>query len=156
LRSVFTGAQAKKAIHLVGHKTVEEILGEIKWFTEEDEWSSLTFRVQFVVKAAAELWRFAKLERALVTVSMPSAAGLVPDEWHEMDWRSGQAGDKKERTLVLGVRPHVARDALHKEYLVPHERSETGPLTFLQGLALYNDSEVIVTRRREIMEVQAA
>jgi hypothetical protein len=64
LRSVFTGAQAKKAIHLVGHKTVEEILGEIKWFTEEDEWSSLTFRVQFVVKAAAELWRFAKLESA--------------------------------------------------------------------------------------------
>jgi hypothetical protein len=151
LRSAYTGAQAKKAIHLVGHKTVEEILGEIKWFTHEDEWPSLTLSVQFVVKAAAELWRFAKLERELVRVSMPSATGLVRDEWHRMDRASTEAGEESDCTLVLSVTPHVARDAVHEEYPLAQERSERGPLTFLRGLALYSDSEIIVTRRREVL-----
>src|ERR1700728_2629417 len=52
LRTAYTGSQAKKAIRRVGNKIVVEILNEIKWFTDEDEWSSLAPRVQCVVKAA--------------------------------------------------------------------------------------------------------
>ena len=155
LRTAYTGAQAKKAIRLVGYKIVEEILNEIKWFTDEDEWSSLALRVQCVVKAAAELWRYAKLERELVTASMPNAAGLGRDEWDEMSQTSSQVGEEFEHTFVLGVRTHVARDAVHRAYLAPQESSDTRPVTFLRGMALYNDSEVILARRREIIEVQA-
>lgn len=154
LRTAYTGAQAKKATHLVAHKTVEEIFREIKWFTDEDEWSSLAFRVRFVVKAAAELWRFAKLEREHVTVSMPGDARLAQDGHHEIDRKSSDMREEIERTLVLAVTPHVARDAVHKDYLPPGT-SESGPMPFLQGFALYNDSEVIVTRYREIMELRA-
>jgi hypothetical protein len=155
LRTAYTGAQAKKAIRLVGYKIVEEILNEIKWFTDEDKWSSLAVRVQRVVKAAAELWRYAKLERELVTASMPNAAGLGRDEWDGMSQTSSQAGEEFEHTFVLGVRTHVARDAVHRAYLAPQESSDSRPITFLRGMALYNDSEVILARRREIMEVQA-
>src|SRR5437762_1208661 len=107
LRTAYTGPHARRATNLVGHKIVEEILSEIKWFTDEDEWLSLTFSVQFVVKAAAELWRFAKLERELVTASMPNDAGSEGDEWHEIDRKSSQVGEDFERTLVLGITPHV-------------------------------------------------
>ena len=155
LRAAYTGPQAKKAIRLVGEKIVEEILDEIKWFTDEDEWSSLDLRVQCVVKAAAELWRYAKLERELVTASMPNVTGLGRDEWDEMNQTSGQVGEEFEHTFLLGVRTHVARDAVHRAYLAPHESSETRPITFLRGMALYNDSEVILARRREMMEAQA-
>jgi hypothetical protein len=155
LRTAYTGAQAKKAIRVVGYKIVEEILNEIKWFTDEGEWSSLALRVQCVVKAAAELWRYAKLERELVTASMPNAVGLGRDEWDEMSQTSSQAGEEFEHTFVLGVRTHVARDAVHRAYLAPQESSDTRPVTFLRGMALYNDSEVILARRREMVEVQA-
>ena len=149
LRTAYGGSQAKKAINLVGHKTVEEIFSEVKWFTDEDEWSSLTSSIQFVVKTAAQLWRYAKLEREHVTVSM-----LGEDEQHKINRRSSQAGAQVERIVVLGVTPYVARDATHKEYQLSEERPEAGPLTFLQGLALYNDSEVVVTRRWEVMAEQ--
>lgn len=152
LKTAYAGAQAKKATRLVGHRIVEEILSEIKWFTDKDDWPSLTFRVQLVVKAAAELWRYAKLERGLVTVSMPSAAGVGRGEWDEMDRRSSEEGDNFERTLLLGITPHVVRNAFHEDFLLPQEKSENGPVTFLQGLALYTDTELIVTRHREIME----
>jgi hypothetical protein len=152
LRTAYTGAQAKKAIRLVGNKIVVEILNEIKWFTGEDEWSSLALRVQCVVKTAAELWRYAKLERELITASMPNATGSGQGEWDEMNQTSSQ---EFEHTFVLGVRMHVARDAVHRAYLAPHQSSETGPVTFLRGMALYDDSEVILVRRREMMEVQA-
>jgi hypothetical protein len=155
LRTAYTGSQAKKAIHLVGHQIVEEILDEIKWFTDEDEWSLLDLRVQCVVKAAAELWRYAKLERELVTASMPNATGLGRDEWDEVNQTSSQGGGESEHTFVLGIRTHVARDAVHRAYLAPHESSEPRPITFLRGMALYNDSEVILTRRREMMEARA-
>ena len=154
LRTAYRGTQAKKATHLVGHRTVEEILREIKWFTDEDGWPSLTLSVQFVVKAAVELWRYAKLERELVTASMPSATGLRGDEWLDIDHTSSQVGRDFERILVLCVTPHVARDAVHKEYLLPQERSEIMPLTFLPGQALYHDSEVVAKRRRELVEAR--
>lgn len=154
LRTAYTGAQAKKATHLVAHKTVEEIFREIKWFTDKDEWSSLALRVRFVVKAAAELWRFAKLEREHVTVSMPGDVSLARDGHYHRDRKSSDMREEIEHTLVLAVTPHVARDAVHKDYLPPGA-SESGPMTFLQGFALYNDSEVIVTRYREIMELRA-
>ena len=111
LRTAYGGSQAKKAINLVGHKTVEEIFGEVKWFTDEDEWPSLISSIQFVVKTAAQLWRCAKLEREHVTVSMSGEDGQ-----HEINRRSSQAGAQIERIVVLGVTPHVARDAVHKEY----------------------------------------
>jgi len=155
LRTAYTGAQAKKAIRLVGNKIVVEILNEIKWFTDEDEWSSLAPRVQCVVKAAAELWRYAKLERELVTASMPNTTGLGRGEWDEMNQTSSQVGEEFEHTFVLGVRPRIARDAIHRAYLAPHESLETGPVTFLRGMALYDDSKIILARRREMMEVQA-
>lgn len=154
LRTAYTGAQAKNAIRLVAHKTVEEILREIKWFTDEDEWSSLAFSVRFVVKTAAELWRLAKLERELVTISMPDDAGLAQDGQYDLDRTASHVREETERTLVLAVTPHVAREAVHKDYL-PQATSENGPMTFLQGFALYNDSEVILTRYREIMELRA-
>ena len=154
LRTAYAGAQAKKAIHLVAHKTAEEILCEIKWFADEDKWSSLAYSVRCVVKAAAELWRFARLERELVTVSMPSDASLAREGQCDLDSKSTQAREETERTLVLAVTPHVARAAVHKDYL-PQGTSEKGPMTFLQGLALCNDSDVILTRYREIMEFRA-
>ena len=154
LRAAYTGAQAKRATNLVRHKIAEEILGEIKWFTDEAEWSSLAFSVHFVVKAAVELGRYAKLERELVTASMPGASMSKEDQWHEINRRSSRAGGQSEGIVVLGIIPYVARDAVHKAHLHSHERFETGSFTFLHGLALYNDSEVIVTRRQEIMDAQ--
>lgn len=156
LRTAYTDAHAKKAIHLVGHKAVAEILREIKWFTDQEEWPSLALRVRFVVKTAAELWRFARLERELVTVSMPGDVDVdvVKDTGHEMDLVSTLAGGKIERTLVLGVTPHISRDAVH-EACPQQDRSDNGPLVFLHGFALHNDSELIVTRYREIMELRA-
>jgi hypothetical protein len=86
---------------------------------------------------------------------MPNTTGLGRGEWDEMNQTSSQVGEEFEHTFVLGVRPRIARDAIHRAYLAPHESLETGPVTFLRGMALYDDSKIILARRREMMEVQA-
>jgi hypothetical protein len=85
---------------------------------------------------------------------MPNDAGSEGDEWHEIDRKSSQVGEDFERTFVLGITPHVARDAVHNEYLLHQAASNTMPLTFLPGQALYSDAQVIVTRQRELREAR--
>ena len=153
LRAAYTVSNAKQSINLVAGVIVDEILDEIRHFTAEAEWPLLIVSIRRIVKAAAEVWRYARIERELVRASFLDIAVVDDHEWHDAT-PSTTPPAQKDKTIhrqpILRVEPHVVRDAAHEEFLAEADRPGNSACTYLQGLALYQDSSVILERRQEL------
>jgi hypothetical protein len=151
LRAAYTVSHAKQSINLVAAMIVEEILTEIKHFTLRMEWQALRTAVQRVVKSAAEVWRYARVEREMITAFMPDVIEDDQNDWFEVSEQQSQAQapfpapSKRAETMILRILPHIVRERVHTDFL----GKESIPCIYLHGLALFSDSPTVIQCRHE-------
>lgn len=160
LRAAYTVSKAKQAINVVAAVIVDEIVGEIKLFAHRSCWPAITVGVQRIVKTAAEVWRFARVERELITTFMPEfgAFNNLESYWPEPEildsHHEGAIRQMRDTSLpgqaILCVLPHIVREAVHEDFLGDTEKLANSSCVYLQGRALYADSEIIVARQSEL------
>ena len=157
LRAAYTVSKAKEAINVVAAVIVDEIIDEIKYFARSSHWTAITAGVQRIVKSAAEVWRFARVERELITPFMPATGSFdAPQcDWPEpifQDFADEELEPDaiKRRNPILCLLPHIVREPVHEGFLVDAVKLADGPCIYLQGKALYADTPIVLARRREL------
>jgi hypothetical protein len=159
LRAAYTVSKAKEAINVVAAVVVDEIVDEIQHFAHQSQWPAIMLGVQRIVKSAAEVWRFARVERELIRPFMPDLGAFdIPDcDWPEPEFDGsdslGGKGDHESsppRQAILCLLPHVVREAVHEGFLEEGDKLGNGPCIYLQGKALYTNSSIILARRMEL------
>lgn len=163
LRAAYTASDAKQAINVVAAVIVDEIFEHIRHFTDPKHFDALLTSVRKVVKLAAETWRLARVERELITATMPSAADdqTTNEEWEEFvfDPSSASSSEKPaegtKRTPLLRMLPRVHREPAHEDFLQPEEAEKANPCVYLPGVILYTDSPSVLARREELAKKKA-
>jgi len=159
LLAAFTSTGAKQRINTAAGTVVEEIVNAIRHFADPKEEEGIKIAVKRIVKVAAETWRFARLEREMITAVMPA----LHDEEHQFTsnqfWpayspETGSATDDppppdSQRQLLLRIFPVVYREFKHEIFQNNEEQRDEGCILH-HGLALYDDAEPVVTRMEEL------
>jgi serine/arginine repetitive matrix protein 2 len=162
LLAAFTSSGAKQRINTAAGTVVEEIVNAIKHFADPKEEEGIKIAVKRIVKLAAETWRFARLEREMITAIMPA----LEDEEHEFTgpeyWPTykpdgtligslaGTAPPSDEQPqLLLRLFPVIYRESKHENFHGDGETRDEG-CVFHHGLALYDDADAVVTRMEEL------
>ncbi|KAI9809015.1 MAG: hypothetical protein M1825_002304 [Sarcosagium campestre] len=83
LYAAYTASTAKKATNAAAGAVVEEIVDHIRHFAEPGQLDLIYASVRRIVKIAAETWRYARLEREMITARMPPADATDEDD---SDW----------------------------------------------------------------------
>jgi hypothetical protein len=159
LRAAYTVSKAKEAINVVTAAIADEIVDEIKHFAHHSGWPAIVFRIQRIVRSAAEMWRFARVEREPIKSYMDDVGSFDSQEcaWLESQQDvnigedSAHAHDAcQPRQVILCMLPHIVREAAHEGFLSKAEKIANGPCIYLQGRVLYADSSVVLARRQEL------
>lgn len=162
LLAAFTSSGAKQRINTAAGTVVEEIVNAVKHFADPKEEEGIKIAVKRIVKLAAETWRFARLEREMITATMPA----LQDEEHRFTGPEYWPTYKPEGTLIpslagttapsdeqpqllLRLFPVIYRESKHENFHGEGEKRDRG-CVFHHGLALYDDAEAIVTRQEEL------
>jgi hypothetical protein len=94
LLAAFTSSGAKQRINTAACTVIDEIVAEIRHFADPKEEEGIRIAVRRIVKLAAETWRFARLEKEMITATMPA----VQDEKHAFTgvdfWPPYKAGEQ--------------------------------------------------------------
>jgi len=163
LLSAFTSSGAKQRINTAAGTVVEEIVNAIKNFADPKEEDSIKIAVKRIIKLAAETWRFARLEREMITATMPT----VQDEEHQFTgpdfWQAhrpegtpiaslvGSAPPSDERPrLLLRLFPVIHREPKHENFRESDDEMPDEGCIYHHGLALYDDAEPVILRAEEL------
>jgi hypothetical protein len=163
LLAAFTSSGAKQRINTAAGTVVDEIIVAIKNFADPKEEEGIRIAVKRIVKLAAETWRFARLEREMITATMPA----LQDEEHSFNgleyWPpvrpegtaipspSGNAGLSDESTkILLRLFPVIYREPKHENFQSADQESADVGCIYHHGLALYDDAEPVVKRSEEL------
>ncbi|KAJ4990236.1 hypothetical protein SVAN01_04327 [Stagonosporopsis vannaccii] len=166
LLAAFTSSGAKQRINTAAGTVVEEIVNAIKHFADPREEEGIKIAVKRIVKLAAETWRFARLEREMITATMPA----LYDEEHQFTsaefWPAYENTYKPDGTLIgsladtshprngqphllLRLFPVIYREPKHENFHTNDEKNDEGCI-YHHGMALYDDAEPVVTRAEEL------
>jgi hypothetical protein len=160
LKAVYTASDAKQSVNVIAALIVDDIVDQIKHFSDPKHTSAITAAVRSIVKAAAETWRYARLERELISAALPVAEDPEPlhEDWSEHEYQPYSTThdfslpEQAGRHVLLRVLPHVVREAIHEDYPIDEDKHSAGPCVYLAGKALYSDSPPIVARKQELMQ----
>lgn len=164
LLAAFTSSGAKQRINTAAGTVVEEIVNAIKHFADPKEEEGIKIAVKRIVKLAAETWRFARLEREMISATMPAIddndhdfAG--PDFWPSHRPEGTPIGSlvgtemphDEQPKLLLRLFPVIYREPKHENFRDESENeSPDEGSVYHHGLALYDDAEPVVARREEL------
>jgi hypothetical protein len=162
LLAAFTSSGAKQRINTAAGTVVEEIVNAVKHFADPKEEEGIKIAVKRIVKLAAETWRFARLEREMITATMPA---LQDEEhpftgtgfWTAHDYAYGSEESPTGATppfqppprLLLRLFPVIYREAKHENFHSNDEQNDEGCI-YHHGMALYDNAESVVTRAEEL------
>ncbi|KAK2853223.1 hypothetical protein FQN49_005289, partial [Arthroderma sp. PD_2] len=141
------------------------IVDHIRHFTDPTHLDALLTNVRKIVKLAAETWRLARVERELITATMPSAEDeqTANEEWEEFDYDSRAPSSgveasveaptmRRHRRPLLRMLPRIFRGAVHEDFLTEDDHEKASPCTYLRGVILYSDSPSVLARRAEMFK----
>ena len=102
--------------------------------------------VRRIVKVAAETWRYARLEREMITATM--AAAEHPDRFDDASG-SGDLSSGTPPEVLLPMLPFIEREPAHEDLRSAANRNDAG-CAFSRGVALSPDRPVILARLAEL------
>ncbi|GAD92673.1 RNA polymerase Rpb1 C-terminal repeat domain-containing protein [Paecilomyces variotii No. 5] len=153
LKAAYTTSDAKQSINVVAAVIVDEIIEQIRHFADPKKLDDLLTGVRMIVKLAAETWRHARVERELVTASMPapSSEGVANEHWDEYPFGRDESRPPSRssiRHVVLRTFPRIFREAAHEDFADDEERRNS--CVYMPGMVLYSDSPVVLSRIDEL------
>ena len=151
LHAAYTISSAKQSINKIAAYIVDEVVDAIKYFTTHHRWEQVTVAVRRIIKTAAETWRYARLEVAMITAS--STADDRPDFQRASNPIETIANEPnapdQQRQLLLSLFPIIEREAIHEDIREEKHPGGQGYIYF-PGRMLYSDDPIIVKRLEEI------
>ncbi|KAI9886284.1 MAG: hypothetical protein M1823_001893 [Watsoniomyces obsoletus] len=166
LYAAYTSPTAKKATNTAAGTLVEEIFHQIRFFTAPARLPLVHAAVRRIVKLAAETWRYARLEREMITARMPMTGEAIDADpsigadggWARHDY--GELGELEESTpgsprVLFGLLPTIAREPTHESLQSSDEEIDQGCL-YTRGVALFSDCVPVRARRREVQTTSSA
>ena len=166
LVAAFTSSGAKQRINSAAGSVVEEIVNAIKYFTNPSEEDAIRVSMRLIVKLAAETWRFARLEREMITAKMP-AVDDDSEEYKGVDFWPAQTFDSARYALsvnaaveqfqerpkiLLGLFPVIRREAMHECFKITEKEKEDNGCVYSYGFALYDNATPLVAREEELRQ----
>ena len=166
LVAAFTSSGAKQRINSAAGSVVEEIVNAIKHFTDPSEEDAIRISMKRIVKLAAETWRFARLEREIITAKMP-AVDDDSEEYKGVDFWPAQTFDsaryalsvnaaveqfQEKPRILLRLFPVIHREAMHECFRITEKEKEDNGCVYSHGLALYDNATPLVARKEELRQ----
>ena len=146
LHAAYTVSSAKQSINKIAAVIVEEILGELEHFANPAQLEHITVAVRRIVKIAAETWRYARLEREMITATMTAAE--YPDKFDGAS-ASGNFSHGSPPEVLLPLLPFIEREPTHEDLRSAANKNDAG-CVYSRGVALFSDSPVILARLAEL------
>lgn len=158
LHAAYSVSSAKQSINKVATVIIDEIVNQIKHFADPKHLEKIITAVRRIVKIAAETWRYARLERELVTARLPAAEDNDESigDWFETDHhiqprsegaRSREGGEP--RRVLLRLLPIICREPTHEELRDDSNVDDKGCL-YSHGVALFSNSPAVIARVEEL------
>lgn len=160
----YTASNAKKNAGVAASSVIEEIAGYVKPFADQKNMDIITSGISRIVKFAVETWRYARMEREIITASM-SIDDTEKGSWecHSYERQSPYFDNvlltsqlkaaAAGRAMILPLLPVFSREGtlptLHRPLAVLD-----GGLVFSKGTALYTDCLPVLHRRYELNLLQ--
>ena len=157
LHAAYSVSSAKQSINKVATVIIDEIVNQIKHFADPKYFEKIITAVRRIVKIAAETWRYARLERELITARLPAAEDNEEaiGEWFEIDDqnparppRSGSP-ERESRKVLLRLLPIICREPTHEELRDEPKTDDSGCI-YSYGVALFSNSPAVVARIKEL------
>ncbi|KAH7123822.1 hypothetical protein B0J11DRAFT_322703 [Dendryphion nanum] len=163
LLAAFTSSGAKQRINTAAGTVVDEIVTAVKHFADPKEEEGIKIAVRRIVKLAAETWRFARLEREMISATMPALQDdshdfTGPDYWPaykpddtpiaSLAGTSAVVDDKPK--LLLRLFPVIHREPKHENFRSADDGKPDEGCIYHYGLALYDEARCVETRKEEI------
>ena len=156
LHAAYSVSSAKQSINKVATVIIDEIVDQIKHFADPKHLERIITTVRRIVKIAAETWRYARLERELITARLPAAEDSEEPvcEWTDNDEQKPRAtglpsNEGQPRRVLLRLLPIICREPTHEELRDGSKINDKGS-TYSHGVALFSDSPAIVARVAEL------
>ena len=168
LNAAFTTADAKKKINSAAQEVIEEIISSIKDFSNPQDADAIRTGLRRIVKLAVETWRYARLERELITARLPPADEDSKEEASKGLWlaptfdpvtgsfRAPVPISKTEvgdRRIILRLLPLIQREPIHEALRFSDKMKDDKGSVYNTGLALYDNSVLILARKQELRMV---
>jgi hypothetical protein len=153
----YTTSNAKKNQQVAAAQVIEEIAAYIKPFADPKKMDIVTSGITRIVKYAVETWRYARMERELITASMDDGGedAANPEYWTAHEWdltsSSSSAPSKREddRQVVMILLPVFMREGTLPSLHRPTAALDQG-MVYSKGVALYSDCAPVLQRKREL------
>ena len=157
LSAAYTSQEAKATTNSMAGAVVKRIMNQISPFAHSRHLDIIHTAVKRIVKLAAETWRYARLEREMITARMPLARALREDarqdedEWgcHEYNQFPTVKAVPVPRRPLLGLLPTIAREPGHESLRASNDDADHGR-TYVRGIALHSDCVPILVRSQEL------
>jgi hypothetical protein len=153
----YTTSNAKKNQTVAAAQVIEEIAAYIKPFADPKKMDVVTSGITRIVKYAVETWRYARMEREIITASM-STDDADAECWSVHPWEQNHpsiasAVKQLEKTdgnaVVMALLPVFVREGTLPSLHRPNAVLDHG-LVFSKGVALYADCAPVVLRKHEL------
>jgi hypothetical protein len=148
----YTTSNAKKNQQVAAAQVIEEIAAYVKPFADHKKMDIVTSGITRIVKYAVETWRYARMEREIITASMDDGGEDVanPEYWTAHEWELG-APPKKEGNahVVMILLPVFMREGTLPSLHRPTAQLDQG-IVYSKGVALYSDCAPVLQRKQEL------
>lgn len=159
LHAAYSASSAKQSINKVATVIIDEIVNQIKHFADPKYVEKIMTAVRRIVKIAAETWRYARLERELITARLPAVEDNDESigDWFEHDdhiqpWLEGARSREGEpRRVILRLLPIICREPTHEELRDDPKLDDNG-CVYSHGVALFSNSPAVVARVEELQQ----
>lgn len=160
----YTASNAKKNAGVAAASVVEEIAGYVKPFADQKNMDVITSGITRIVKFAVETWRYARMEREIITASM-STDDTEQSSWecHPYERQSpyyenalftSQLNEVAAgRAMILPLLPVFSREGTLPTLHRPLAVLDSG-LIFSRGTALYTNCLPVLHRKYELNLLQ--
>lgn len=160
----YTASNAKKNAGVAAASVVEEIAGYVKPFADQKNMDVITSGITRIVKFAVETWRYARMEREIITASM-STDDTEQSSWecHSYERQSpyyenalftSQLNEiAAGRAMILPLLPVFSREGTLPTLHRPLAVLDNG-LIFSGGTALYTNCLPVLHRKYELNLLQ--
>lgn len=160
----YTASNAKKNAGVAAASVVEEIAGYVKPFADQKNMDVITSGITRIVKFAVETWRYARMEREIITASM-STDDTEQSSWecHSYERQSpyyenalftSQLNEVAAgRAMILPLLPVFSREGTLPTLHRPLAVLDSG-LIFSRGTALYTNCLPVLHRKYELNLLQ--
>lgn len=161
----YTASNAKKHAQAAAASVIEEITAHVKPFADPEKLDVIISGITRIVKFAVETWRYARMEREIITASMRLDEG-EPGSWEPHPWERvvpyandtalyatvrSLAGEGPRR-VILPLLPVFFREGTLPSLHRPTAALDNGKV-YSFGIALYTDCLPMLHRRWELKQI---